>query len=127
MQRIIGFVLLLCCIFSLYTWVFESDTVVVSGAGEAVAKDEYGNSIDANGFVVPEYNDSTLSGDFYDAASKPLSFINDVASAFDSFRNGITDLISSAGALSDTLSEIFNFDEEGSWWSDMLDGSRGER
>lgn len=120
MQKIIGFVLLLCCIFSLYTWVFESDTVVVSGTGQAVAKDEYGNSIDDKGFVVPEYNDSTLSGDFYDAASKPLSFINDVASAFDSFRNGITDLISSAGALSDTLSDIFNFNDTDSWWQKLL-------
>lgn len=120
MQKIIGFVLLLCCVFSLYTWVFESDTVVVAGAGEAVAKDEYGNSIDEYGFVVPEYNDSKLSGDFYDAAAKPLSFINDVASAFDSFRNGITDLISSAGALSDTLSEIFNFDDSDSFWQKLL-------
>lgn len=120
MQKIIGFVLLLCCVFSLYTWVFESDKVVIAGAGEAVAKDEYGNSIDENGFVVPEYNGSTLSGDFYDAAAKPLSFINDVASAFDSFRTGITDLISSAGALSDTLSEIFNFNDTDSWWQQLL-------
>lgn len=120
MKKIIGFVLLLCCVFSLYTWVFETDSLVVAGAGKAVAKDEYGNSIDVNGFVVPEYNGDNLSGDFYDAASKPLAFINNVATAFDSFRTGITDLISSAGALSDTLAEIFNFEDIDSWWQKLL-------
>lgn len=120
MQKIIGFVLLLCCIFALYTWTFENDSVVVEGAGEEVAKDTYGNSIDKDGFVVPEYYGEKLSGDFYDAAAKPFQFINKVATAFDSFRAGITDLISSAGALSDTLAEIFNFDDTDSWWQKLL-------
>ena len=52
--------------------------------------------------------------------------ISDVAKAFDSFRAGITDMISSAGTLSETLASIFNFDEEGSWWDKLLKKSEGE-
>lgn len=140
MQRIIGFVLLLCCIVSLYAWTFEPENVIVAGTGESVSEDIYGNKIDENGFVVPEYYDDKLSGDFYDAASKPFAFINDVAKAFDSFRTGITDMISSAGTLSEALYEVFNFNDEDSWWANIWysfdendendkypGGSRGER
>ena len=140
MQRIIGFVLLLCCIVSLYAWTFEPENVIVAGTGESVSEDIYGNKIDENGFVVPEYYDDKLSGDFYDAASKPFAFINDVAKAFDSFRTGITDMISSVGTLSEALYKVFNFNDEDSWWANIWysfdendendkypGGSRGER
>lgn len=120
MQKIIGFILLICCVFALYSWTFESESVVISGAGEAVSKDVYGNNIDKNGFVVPDYYDDKLSGEFYDAASKPLGFINSIASAFDGFRDGIVDMISSAGSLSETLRGIFNFNDSDSWWNKLL-------
>lgn len=143
MQRIIGFVLLLCCIFSLYTWTFEPDNVVVSGAGASVGKDAYGNNVDENGFVVPEYYDDKLSGDFYEAASKPFAFINDVAVAFDGMRTGIVAIIKTSTTATESLitaiDSIFNFNDDDSWWANIWNntnddpnadypgGSRGER
>ena len=137
MQKIIGFVLLLCSIFALYIWTFEPDNVVVASSGVAVREDAYGNNFDEKGYVVPEYYGDKLSGEFYNAASKPLGFLNDVATAFDSFRNGVVNLISSAGTLSETLTGIFNFDDPNSWWADIWksfdsnkdnpDGYRGGR
>lgn len=106
MQRVISLVLLLCCIFSLYSWIFD-DSVVVVGAGPKFAEDEYGNSIDENGFVVPEYNDEKFSGAFYDAAAEPLAFINSVANAFDVLLDGIVDFINMATSATQALSEAF--------------------
>lgn len=133
MQKIIGFVLLLCSIFALYTWTFEPDTVVVASAGAAEREDAYGNKVDANGYVVPEYYDDKLSGEFYDAASKPLGFVNDVAIAFDNMRDGITTVITASTKMTETitgtLTSIFNFNEEGSWWDDIwlsFDSNAGE-
>lgn len=126
MKKIIGFLVLVCCFISLYFWIFEPDNIVVNGAGTSISKDAYGNNIDENGFVIPEYTDDELSGDFYEAASKPFGFIKDVATAFDSFRSGIVDMIEGAGSLSETLREIFNFDEEGSWWDKLLEKGQGE-
>lgn len=123
MQRIIGLFLLLCCVFSLYAWTFEPENVKVAGNGVSIAEDAYGNKMDANGFVVAEYYDDELSGEFYDAGKKPFVFINDVGNAFNGMRTGIVAIISSSTKMTEELTavldSIFNFNDNDSWWANL--------
>lgn len=151
MNKVLSFVLVLCCIFTVYSWVFD-DSTPINAVGVAVTVDSYGNKKDVNGYIIPEYMDDELSGEFYNAGSKPLGFITDVATAFDGMRGGIVSIISTSTKMTETVvnaittfntnlentfASIFNFDEIGSWWDDIWlsfesnadeeGGSRGRR